>query len=149
NDKFKKVFDVTPSSSSWPHFKPVVSLTFVVPVPSFKQGEHKPKMCAISNRFSWHDRDYDEHHKFGNTFGVKGKCKHDVTLLAALKGSGTAEKDLMREGAAALLNAKSELNYQYSEEQVISMVQGAYNAGNFAEVAAQLKAANEQNCPLK
>jgi len=144
-DKFSNEFDVTPTKPKHPFFfKPVISFTLVLgPVP-----KHKPKLCKIGNHFSWWDEKFKDHHTFGHKFGLKNKFKHDVTLLTALKGEGTPEKDLMREATAALLNSRADLNYQYSEEQVIKMVQAAYQAGNFADVAALFKAANEQECPL-
>lgn len=71
-----------------------------------------------------------------------------LTLLQALNLNGGKFQALARHAAAAILNACSDINYQYSEAQVKAMVVAAFNTGNFSTALNNLVAANERDCPL-
>lgn len=80
----------------------------------------------------------------------------NVGLRAALRFQGGggllgAAKVLIREGAAALLNATDRnLEFPYPRSQVIVLVDGALLSGDLArmdEVASLLREANEAGCP--
>jgi hypothetical protein len=50
---------------------------------------------------------------------------------------------------AALLNAAHpDINYLYTVDEVISMVQKAYRTRNFEEIKNLFEVQNEQGCPL-
>jgi len=72
----------------------------------------------------------------------------DLTLLEALNLNGGKFSALARHAAAAILNACSDINYKYSEAQIIAMVQAAFNSGNWSTAHNNLAAANEMGCPL-
>ena len=75
----------------------------------------------------------------------------DITLLAALKAKGGGFNALARHAVAALLNAKADMNYEYSETEVIGMVKGAAASGEPGEPEAtkdDFAIQNELGCPL-
>ncbi|MEJ8758050.1 T9SS type A sorting domain-containing protein [Pontibacter sp. H259] len=72
----------------------------------------------------------------------------DMTLLEALNLNGGKFQALARHAAAAILNACSDINYQYSEAQVRAMVTTAFNSGNWSTAHNNLATANERGCPL-
>lgn len=81
------------------------------------------------------------------------KATFDVTygstLLAALKTGGGQEKALMRHAVAALLNAASSgVDYEYTEAEVIAMVQAAFASKDYESAKDMLADANEEGCPL-
>jgi hypothetical protein len=56
---------------------------------------------------------------------------------------------LARHAVAALLNAANpDVDYLYSQAQVISMVQSAYASGDFEDVKDLFEDQNEAGCPL-
>jgi hypothetical protein len=69
----------------------------------------------------------------------------DPTLLQALGATGGDINELARHGTAALLNAAHpEINYPYTVDQVIGMVQDAIdNPSQRSDIVADLVAANE------
>ena len=84
---------------------------------------------------------------FEATFGVN--ASFDKTLLGALKQGGGGEKALGRHAVAALLNASnSDVDYLYTANQVITMVQNAYASNSFEQIKDDLEAQNEAGCPL-
>lgn len=84
---------------------------------------------------------------FDDVFGVDGTG--DKTLLRALWSRGGHEMALMRHAVAALLNAASdEVNYLYTEAEVIAMVQEAYATGEFNDVKDMLEMENERGCTV-
>lgn len=96
---------------------------------------------------SW-SPDYHPGDYFADVFDVTDPFT-DPTLLEALWMKGGKEKALLRHATAALLNAASaDVNYYYTVDQVISMVQDAYANGTFNIVKDQLEMANEMGCPL-
>jgi hypothetical protein len=81
----------------------------------------------------------------------------DATLRTALRfqdqaGLLGAAKTLVKQGVGALLNAAhGELEFPYTRAEVINQVGEILRSGNEAQIrafAAELKAANEADCPL-
>ena len=71
------------------------------------------------------------------------------SLLQVLKLGGGGYKALMRHAVAALLNAASpNVNYFYSEAEVIAMVKAAFASGDYEATKDLLEAQNEPGCPL-
>jgi len=84
---------------------------------------------------------------YNDVFGVDGTG--DKTLLRALWSRGGHEMALMRHAVAALLNAASdEVNYFYTEAEVIAMVQEAYATGEFNDIKDMLEMENERGCTV-
>ena len=80
-------------------------------------------------------------------FGVD--APGDYTLLEAVGAGGGKEYALMRHSVAALLNATSdEVNYAYSVDQIIAMVQEAYATGDFNGIKDMLEEENERGCTV-
>lgn len=74
----------------------------------------------------------------------------DATLLAVLQAGGGGEIALGRHSVAALLNASNlDVDYAYTEAEIIQMVQDAY-AGDveFEDVKDLFEYENELGCPL-
>ncbi len=88
---------------------------------------------------------YDPSDMFSDVFGVP----YNKTLLEALKTGGGGRKALGRHAVAALLNvANGDVGYKYTVEDVIAMVQYAYETGEFELVKDLFAAQNELVCPL-
>jgi uncharacterized cupredoxin-like copper-binding protein len=86
---------------------------------------------------------------FDTIFGVNNTIKSDLTLLEGVWLGGGGENALIRHAVAALLNAaSSEVDYPYSEAQVIAMVQAAYASGDFTTTKNLFATANEAGCSL-
>lgn len=96
---------------------------------------------------------------FGNWVGYNQSDMYDdvfgagpaITLLeAAESGGNTNSEALLRHSVAALLNAAGDVNYAYSEQQVIDMVYAAWMGTEEDRQALhiQLAEANERDCPL-
>lgn len=85
---------------------------------------------------------------YNSVFGV-----HDPdspTLLEALGRGGGGYAALGRHAVAALLNAASaNVDYAFTEDQIIGMVQQGYCTGDFESFKNQLEAENEQGADLK
>ena len=72
------------------------------------------------------------------------------TLLEALGTGGGDAKALGRHAVAALLNAANpDVNYFYTEAEIIGMVQSAYAFGEFEDAKDALEDQNEMGCPLR
>jgi hypothetical protein len=70
-------------------------------------------------------------------------------LLEALQQGGGGYKALGRHAVAALLNASNpDVDSDFSEAEVIALVQEAFESGDFEEIKNMLEAANEQGCPI-
>jgi len=94
---------------------------------------------------SWND--FAPSDSYAAVFGVTPSF--DKTLLGALKQGGGGEKALGRHATAALLNASSEgVDYAFTVDEVIAIVQTAYATGNFERAKNELADANESRCPL-
>jgi uncharacterized repeat protein (TIGR01451 family) len=96
---------------------------------------------------------------FDSVFGVdvtlnwsaKGKPQPvaNPTLLQALGANGGGVNALARHATAALLNAANpDVDYLYSEAEIIDMVQDAVDSGDFQTAQNLLSAQNELGCPL-
>jgi cysteine-rich repeat protein len=73
----------------------------------------------------------------------------DETLLGALNQGGGKEYALGRHASAALLNATNDdVAYGLSKDEVISIVQEAYDTGAFNRAKDELEEENERGCPL-
>jgi cysteine-rich repeat protein len=84
---------------------------------------------------------------FDDVFGVE--ALGDATLLDALWARGGGLYALARHATAALLNtANSEVDYMYTEAEVIALVQEAVASGEYNWAKDQLAYANEEGCPL-
>ena len=90
---------------------------------------------------------YSPEDLFDDVFGVDGTG--DKSLLGALWSRGGGEMALMRHAVAALLNAASdEVNYLYTEAEVIAMVQEAYATGEFNDIKDMLEMENDRGCTV-
>jgi hypothetical protein len=90
---------------------------------------------------------YSPHQKFDGVFGVDAPC--NKTLLQTLWTGGGGRRALGRHAVAALLNAASDdVNYKFTEAQVIGIVQWAYRTGNFEAAKDVLAEQNELGCDL-
>ncbi|NML15385.1 SdrD B-like domain-containing protein [Azohydromonas caseinilytica] len=71
------------------------------------------------------------------------------TLLQALSGEGGEVQALLRQAAAALLNASDPyISYLYTREQVVSMVQEAFAGGDYESARNLFTAQNELGADL-
>jgi hypothetical protein len=90
---------------------------------------------------------YKRSDRFQAVFGVTG---YDVSLLEAVKAGGGGLKALGRHAVAALLNSVNpDVNYAYTEDEVIAAVRAVFNGQADVELIKDLLAsANESFCPL-
>jgi len=73
----------------------------------------------------------------------------DVNLLQALDMNGGGANALLRHSTAALLNAANpDVSYAYTEDEIKSWVQEAFNSGEFEGLKDKLDEANNAGCPL-
>lgn len=84
------------------------------------------------------------------TVGAGGQDTIDnPTLLEAVWATGGGVSALARHAVAALLNAASpDVDYPYSVDEVIAMVQSAIDSGDFNATKDLFASANELGCPL-
>jgi len=93
--------------------------------------------------YSW-GPGYDTDDEYDEVFSVH----YYKTLLEALQSGGGGKNALGRQAVAALLNAAHPgIDYFYSEEEVINIVQDAYDTGDF-ERAKDLLEEHISPCPL-
>ena len=88
---------------------------------------------------------YSPTDSFNDVFGV---IYDDVTLAEAAAAKGGQENALARHAVAALLNTSSSVDYLYSTQDVINMVQAAFASGDFNGTKDLFEAQNEMGCPL-
>jgi hypothetical protein len=82
---------------------------------------------------------------FAAVFGVP----YDKTMLTALKTGGGQEKALGRHAVAALLNAGNpDVDYAFTQAEVIALVQDAWATGDFEGSKNVLAYENELGCHL-
>jgi hypothetical protein len=95
---------------------------------------------------SWRPTGYNTDDKYEEIF----KVSYDKTLLGALWRGGGGEYALGRQAVAALLNAAHpHVDYYYTEDEVIDIVQDAYKRGNIENARDRLEKHNDRsNCPL-
>ena len=90
---------------------------------------------------------YSPSDSYDTTFGVISSF--GGTLLEALERGGGGEAALGRHAVAALLNAASpDVDYFYSEAEVIALVQAADSSGEFEDAKDALELQNELGCGL-
>jgi hypothetical protein len=95
---------------------------------------------------SWRPTDFDTRDEYNEVFGVP--YPYNKTLLGALESGGGGEYALGRQAVAALLNAAHpDVDYHYTEAEVIDIVQDAYDTGDF-EGAKNLLEEHISPCPL-
>ena len=71
------------------------------------------------------------------------------TLAQAAGAKGGGANALARHAVAALLNSTNgSVDYKYSTQDVISMVQAAFASGDFNGTKDMFEAQNELGCPL-
>ena len=93
---------------------------------------------------SWDLTGYDRQDMYNVVFNVP----YYKSLLEALESGGGGENALGRQAVAALLNAAHPgIDYFYSKDEVIDMVQDAYDTGEF-ERAKDLLEEHISPCPL-
>jgi hypothetical protein len=89
---------------------------------------------------------------FVDVFGVTIADDPDLTLGEALELGGGGENALARQAVAALLNAASdEIDYEFTEEEVIEKVQDAIASGDSEEIEDlkdEFDRENNKGCPL-
>lgn len=97
----------------------------------YKQSQH------FDDWHTWTQTD-----SFETVFGVD--LPQSKTLLQALNTGGGGMNALLRQATAALLNANNpDVNYLYTQQQVIDMVQQAFSSGNYNQVKDLFEAQNE------
>ncbi|WP_420645783.1 hypothetical protein [Candidatus Leptofilum sp.] len=88
---------------------------------------------------------YSPTDSFDAVFGVS----YGGTLAEAAAAKGGQANALARHAVAALLNASTGgVDYLYSTADVISMVQAAFDSGDYETTKDLFEAQNEQGCPL-
>lgn len=128
-----------PASFSW------IAAVLSVPSPPPPDGEGcTPGFWRNPKKFSLWPIDPDT--LFSDVFGV-GPA--DV-LKDTIRLGGGGEKALIRHATAAYLNSLSpDVDYLYSPDEVIAIVQEAYATGNFEAAKDMLEAQNDPTyCPL-
>jgi hypothetical protein len=133
-----------PSGSYKPNVTATASVTVKV-VNCTRGGEAcSPGYWKSSRHFdSWVG--YDNTDSFSGIFGVS----YNKTLLQALQANGGGQAALGRIAVAALLDSTS-LNFSYTPEEVIQMVQDAYATGDYVTAKNTLESewVPTENCPL-
>lgn len=88
---------------------------------------------------------YNPNDSFDAVFGVS----YGGTLAEAAAAKGGQANALARHAVAALLNsATGGVDYYYSTADVISMVQDAFDSGDFNDTKDLFEEQNEMGCPL-
>ncbi|UCE60879.1 MAG: hypothetical protein JSU63_03840, partial [Phycisphaerales bacterium] len=86
---------------------------------------------------------------FEDVFGVDAIVLDGKTLLEAMWTGGGHEAALGRHATAALLNATSgEVDFAYTANEIIAMVQEAYATGDFNGIKSMLAEENERGCTV-
>ena len=99
-----------------------------------------------NHNYSWGPTGYNTGDWYDDIFDVP----YYKPLLGALESGGGGEYALGRQAVAALLNAAHpRVDYYYTEDEVIDIVQDAYDRGNFENAKNRLEKHNDRsNCPL-
>ncbi len=102
----------------------------------WKQPQHFDAWCG-----------FNRGDKYGEVFDVSVSC--GTTLLDALSSCGGGASALMRQSTAALLNsAYPNIDYAYTQDEIVSMVQDAFSTGNCETVKNLLETENERGADL-
>ncbi len=89
----------------------------------------------------WGDTAYSP----GDSFNVIFTAGPDITLYQAVKKKGNRVNSLIRHAAAALLNASHpDVDYDLTVEEVIALVNDAFDSGNYRDAKDILEGFNEQ-----
>jgi hypothetical protein len=97
-----------------------------------------------NHRNSWGPTDYDTEDEYNDVFEVP----YYKTLLGAIESGGGKEYALGRQAVAALLNAAHPgVDYYYTENEVINIVQDADDTGDFEGAKNRLEK-HISPCPL-
>jgi hypothetical protein len=95
---------------------------------------------------------YDPDDLFRDVFGVTIAGDPDLTLEEALRLGGGGENALARHAVAALLNAASgEVDFEFTEQEVIDKVQDAIASGDPEEIEDlknEFDRENNRGCPI-
>jgi hypothetical protein len=117
-----------------------------LPAPRGGQGLPRSYWQQPENLGSW--LTYRPDQSFNAVFGVE--APGDPTLLQVLRTTGRGPAALDRQAVAALLNAASAaVAYRYSVDQVIRLVQKAYDTGDFETPARLLAGQNNEGVPIR
>jgi len=113
-----------------------------------KNGGCTPGYWKQSQHFdSWNG--FSTGDSYDTIFGVTSSFDSGFTLLDAASQGGGGENALGRHAVAALLNTQNiDVNYPFTQAQVIDLVQDAYSDGDFEGTKNILVEENEQICPL-
>jgi len=113
----------------------------------WKQSQHFQFWTGYTTGQTWGSVFADP----GTHYANKGQSLNSNTsLLGALNLGGGGILALARHGVAALLNSSSEsVDYPYTTAQVIAMVNGAIESGDYLTAQAQLAQFNELGCSAK
>jgi len=85
----------------------------------------------------------------GDSFAAVFGVARTGTLLQNVRATGGGANALARHAVAALLNAASaEVDYPYSQAEIIAAVQNAFATRNFESAKDLLEAANELGCTV-
>ena len=136
----------TPMPTDTPEPTPTNTPTNTPPPPAGGQG-CTPGYWKQPHHFdSWVG--YSPTDDFETVFGVDASF-NPHTLLDGVKRNGGGENAMARHAVAALLNASSGgVNFAYTVEDVINLVQAAYATGNFEATKNLFEAQNDTYCPL-
>ena len=97
-----------------------------------------------NHRNSWGPTGYNTGDGYNDVFDVP----YYKTLLGAIESGGGKEYALGRQAVAALLNATHPgVDYYYTEDEVIDIVQDAYDKGDFEGAKNRLEK-HISPCPL-
>ncbi len=92
----------------------------------------------------WPATGYAPGDNYDTVFGVYNTIDPNLTLEEAINTGGGKEKALLRHATAALLNAAHpDVDYEYLEAEIISMVQDAYSSGDFNGIKDLFEVQNE------
>jgi hypothetical protein len=84
----------------------------------------------------------------GDVFSEAPDSVADLTLLEGLRNGGGDEEALTRHAIAALLGAaSSDVDYPFTEQEVIDFVNDAYMSGDFEAAKSVLEGFNELGTP--
>lgn len=91
---------------------------------------------------------YSTGQKVGDVFTEAPAIVADLTLLQGLKNGGGEAEALTRHAIAALLAAaSSEVDYAFTEQEVIDLVNDAFASGDFEATKDLLEGFNELEAP--
>jgi hypothetical protein len=104
-----------------------------------------PGFWKQEHHFSFWPDAYDPNMMFDEVFGVGS----DQSMLDVLWDGGGGATALMRQAVAALLNAEHEdVSYAHPSDEVIALVQIAFENADYEATKDMLEDANEAGCPL-